>query len=63
MVEPLNLCFSSKGHEDFALQLLQQGPQIAYASGRPLASLARVAWLQLGVERCSAVEKVLNDWL
>lgn len=33
----------SQGHEDFALQLLQQGPQIAYASGRPLASLARVS--------------------
>ena len=38
--------FSSTGHEDFALQLLQQGPEVAYAAGRPVSSLARVAGLQ-----------------
>lgn len=35
----------SRGHEDFALDLLQYGgPQLAYACRRPLASLARAPW-------------------
>ena len=51
---------SAEGHEDFALQLLQQGPQIAYAAGRPLASLARVAELQ-GVERWLKSAEWLRD--
>ena len=39
-----SVCGRSKGHEDFALQLLEQGPEVAYAAKRPLTSLARVTW-------------------